>query len=244
MRQRITVAVLALFSVSVLLAQQTPRPNFEVASIKESKTGEHSGGVYFSPGGHLSAKNVPLHFLIANAWHVKSFQITGGPGWFDTTTWNIEAKGEGNPSPQQIMLMLQSLLEDRFQLKVQRRTVQHETYSLLAARTGAKLKATTKDCQAPGSSCDNWSANDNDISGEAITIEGFAGALAEALDLPVADQTGLQGRYDIKLHWAPSDTAEASIFTAIQEQLGLKLQSQKGPVEMLVIEHLEKPTEN
>ncbi len=227
------------FAVLLALgAQQQPRPKFEVAAIKESKTGAHNGGGYSSPGALYRAQNVPLHFLISRAYNVKTFQVTGGPPWVESVAWDIDAKGTGNPPREQLLLMLQSLLEERFQLQLRRQTADHSVYLLSIAKSGSRL--TPADCTADGASCDNWSSNNNDVKGDGVTMQDLADALAEALEMPVVDKTGIQGRFNLHLHWTPqsddgADVSSGSIFTVIQEQLGVRLESGKAPVDMLVI---------
>lgn len=123
----------------------------------------------------------------------------------------------------------------------------HSVYLLGVAKAGSRL--TPVDCTPDGASCDNWSSNSDDIKGDGISVQEFADALSEALDVPVIDKSGMNGRFNIHLHWTPqsddaADTSGSTIFTAIQEQLGLKLESGKAPIDTLVIEHVEKPGEN
>jgi uncharacterized protein (TIGR03435 family) len=223
-------------------AAQQERPKFDVASIKPVKPGAASWNLNLGHGRTI-AESIPLRMLIAMAWDLRLFQIEGGPGWVDGAAYDISAKSETDASDEQTALMLQSLLEDRFQLKVHHETKQHELYSLVLAKGGSKLKVSAP---ATNGGC-HWSPNQIDCS--ATEMSQFASGLSGLLELPVVDKTGLREKFDLKLQWTPSalngtDDAGASIFTAIQEQLGLKLESAKGPVEMLVIERIERPAEN
>ena len=247
---RTTIAVSFLAFYTVLPAQQTTRLKFDVASVKPSKPGVMSWSYNFTPGG-FTAENIPLSSLIVAAYHIKPFQLTGGPSWTTSARYDIAGKAEGKLTPEDRMQMVQSLLEDRFQLKLRHETKQHALYALLQAKNGSRLKASP--CRTGnGEKCGAWVTRENEISGNGITITQFADALSGTLDLPVIDETGLTGTFDIELKWTPAeaDAADAavalgpSIFTAIQEQLGLRLESQKGPVETLAIEHIERPAEN
>lgn len=197
----------------------------------------------------------------------RRMQIFGGPDWAKTDTWDIEASGSGAPIAQMYGPMLQKLLEDRFQLKIHRETRQLPVYILsTVAKGGSKLSATKEgSCipldlnnmqpPAPGAvRCGSASVRGNaartviDSHGQTLTALAAQGFHAD-LDRPVIDQTGLIGMFDIHLEFArdgapAGDLSAPSLFTAVQEQLGLKLTPDKGPVEVLVIDHLERPSEN
>jgi bla regulator protein BlaR1 len=193
--------------------------------------------------------------------------ISGGPSWINTERYAINAKAEGNPA--QAMMrgpMLRGLLEDRFQLKIRRETREVPIYVLTVARGGPKLKASREgSCPTPGPpagvSCPGsvWIARKglNMTVDQQATLDDFIRMLTQRLDRPVIDKTGIKGMFDFHLEFAPDETAGGtappdaatdpsgpSIFTAVQEQLGLKLESAKGPGEVLVIDHVEKPSEN
>ncbi len=248
----------------IAFAQDQPRPSFEVASVKPDSSASGNSGVRFTPG-RLNAENASLRFLITWAYNVRAFQLSGGPGWIDSAKYDIDAKVEGNASPAQIRLMLQTLLEERFKLTLRREMKEHALYELVVAKTGLKLKASGADCAAlaredPGggqrrSQCGAWSSNDTQLNGTKISMAQFVEGLSNFLDLPVIDKTGFAQNFDVHLEWTsddrgaapagpPGDAPGPGIFTAVQEQLGLKLQSAKGPVETLVIDHVEKPDAN
>jgi uncharacterized protein (TIGR03435 family) len=151
--------------------------------------------------------------------------------------------------PDQMRLMTQSLLEDRFRLKLRRRTEQRPAYIVSPARGGIKLRPSGADCStlanedsARGRTCGSWFASDEEFTGTKISMAQFMEWMADALERPVIDKTGFAADFDIHLKWGGD--AATSVFTAIGEQTGLKLSSGKGPVELLTVEHVEKPEEN
>jgi len=243
----------------IAFAQQPPWPAFEVASIKPNNTAANSSEIHFDPG-RLTAQNVPASFLIVWAWHVRMFQLSGGPGWINSEKFYIAAKSEGGASPAQVQLMMQTLLEERFKLQWHRETKEHPLYMLVPAKSGLKLRASTADCEALAREesagkpsrrqCGAWFSGHNQFTGTKISMSDFVEDLANLLDRPVVDKTGFTSDFDVHLEWTPDEqdnsdaTAGPAIFTALQEQLGLKLESGKGPVETLVIDHIEKPDAN
>ena len=286
--------VLGMAVVAIPLLSQTPgkaRPSFEVASIKPSDPGQRGGMIQNRPGGRMVIAGMPLRALMTFAYGVQDFQISGGPDWMRMNFWDIEARAEegsvpppaGPPdpnTPNPMALRLQSLLEDRFQLKIHRETRDLPIYELSIAKGGLKMKLS--DDQAPyqppergapppppiqpGGAMPRFSLRMGRGSMDAVAmgIPNIVQSFSSQLGRTVIDKTGLKGLYDIKLRWTPDNAAlgggpagpggpEAappidpngpSIFTAIQEQLGLKLDSTKGPVEVLVIDNVQKPTEN
>jgi uncharacterized protein (TIGR03435 family) len=238
-------------SLPIGFAQQAPppapRPSFDVASVKPS--GPDDSLMYrLQPGGRYLATGLTLKMLIANAYSVPNFVISGGPGWRDSDKYNIEAK-VGGPLPpwpdsnKELALMLQSLLEDRFKLAVHRETREETVYQLEVAKGGAKLRMANAD-EHPG-----FGMEPGRINSMAVPLQYLAGNLASVLGRPVIDKTGLDGKYSYTLTYTPDNAAPAdatgpSIFSALQEQLGLKLESTKGSVEVLVIDHVEKPSAN
>jgi bla regulator protein BlaR1 len=226
---------------------QAPRPSFEVASLKPS--GPNDRLMYrLEPGGRYLATGLTLKLLIANAYGVPELRISGGPGWRDSDKFNLEAKvGIQLPpwpdSQKQLSLMLQSLLEERFKLALHRETREEPVYELVAAKAGVKLK-TAKADESPGFQMDNGR-----IHSMAVPLDFLATNLAYLLGRTVIDKTGLAGKYSFTVTYMPDDAAPAdtdgpSLFTALQDQLGLKLESSKGPVELLVIDRVEKPDAN
>jgi uncharacterized protein (TIGR03435 family) len=249
---------------SCAFAQQQPGPAFEVASIKPNNTAPNNSEFHFD-GGRFTAENVSAGFLIVWAYQVRPFQISGGPGWINSQKFDIAAKPEGGALPRQMQLMMQSLLEERFKLQLHRETKEHPVYMLVPAKSGMKLRTSTADCEAlsredpPGQpsrrQCGAWFSGPNQFTGTKISMSAFVEDLANLLGRPVVDKTGFTSEFDVHLQWSPIEedkaeqdnsdaTASPAIFTALQEQLGLKLESGKGPVETLVIDRIEKPDAN
>ena len=216
-------------------------PAFEVASIKPNTSGEMSSRAGTRAGGRYIGSNMTLKGLVMQAYGLQHFQVTGGPGWSETDRYDINAKGEENVPERQIFLMLQSLLAERFKLKVHRETKESGIYSLVVGKNGVKLQPAA----GTGSS---FSVGNRKITAQGASTDDFARALTMQLGQPVVDKTGVTGKYDITLSWAPDaaavgagSDASPSIFTVIHEQLGLRLEPGKGPVEVLVIDSAEKP---
>jgi uncharacterized protein (TIGR03435 family) len=228
-----------------------PVPQFEVASVRPSSpdatkngSGSHSGN------GRLVMTNSTLKRCIMGAYGVGQNEIVGGPDWMDQDQFDIQAKAEQSTGDETLMKMLQALLADRFKLVVHRENKTIPAYVLGIAKNGPKMEKSE-----PGqSSSGNGRGH---LEGRNITMAGLAWRLGRKLDRPVIDRTGLQGEFNYKLDWTPEDVLAKkavqrdaalpdlpSIFVAIQQQLGLKLEPQKAPVETLVIDHAEKPTEN
>jgi len=239
---------------SLAQSAASARPEFEVASIKrQTFTGQGFVGIRLS-GNRLQAEHQSLGGLITYAYGIEGFQLSGGPPWVyssnlnDPEMYEVSAKAEGEtaPSPEQFRQMLKTLLTDRFQLNLHRETKDLPAYELVLAKTGSKLKDATADPNAQT----NW------ISGRAIerysakkrSMTDLAFVLRSQTGRPVLDKTGLTGRYDFELQWAPDppspDATAPSIFTAVQEQLGLKLESVRAPFDVWVIDHAEKPSGN
>jgi uncharacterized protein (TIGR03435 family) len=243
------LAVFLLLSATAL-AQTDARPEFEVASIKPNKSGSNAigGSGVCSSGGRVSVKNISLDSLIEQAYGIKEFQLLARPNWLASERFDIEAKSGSRNGHDDCKLMVQALLADRCKLLLHAETRQLPVYKLVEGRSGPKLHKVAAD--AP------LGAKIFDISrGQLITRGTSMSQLAEMLAMTgelenlVVDGTGLEGYYEFALEWTPSALAAdatpgPSLFTALQEQLGLKLESQKGPVEIFVIDHVEKPSQN
>ena len=258
-----TVLALAL-AAAALFAQSADRPKFDVAAIKPAE----SRGMMFVrplPGGRLTV-NAPVRLILMNAYSLQFSQVIGAPDWLSSEPYAIEAKADGNPTREQLMLMLQTLLEDRFQLKAHRESRELPIYALTVAKNGPKLPA-PKDggCTVPGTPptdaalppCGQvriaMSPAGVVMQGGRATMSELARVLAIPLSRPVVNRTSLAGNFDIRLQFTddgpgatppPPDAVNPTIFTAIQEQLGLRLEATKGSVEVLVIDHIERPTAN
>ena len=297
-RRRSTGFSIALAGTALVLAgaliAQAQGPAFEVASVRRNTSNEGFMGLQMQPGGRMTFTNVPVRMLITRAYGVQNFQIIGGPDWLTSERYDVTAKApEGNTSPDQLNVMLQSLLADRFKVALRRETRELPVYFLVKARQagqlGAALKPAAADCTAGrgrrGGAPPAAGAPRAGGAGAAapalapadcrfmmtpgrFTVAGqpignVTNALGIQLGRPVIDKTGLTGAYDFELTFMPEgrgmpvgppppgapelppiDPNAPSIFTAVQEQLGLKLESGRGPVEVLVIDSAERPVED
>jgi len=214
---------------------------FEVASIKPNPTGGGHSDTDVD-GNLLRMKNVTLKACITWAYRFTDSQISG-PDWLASERFDITAKTEsGPPKPE----MLAAVLEERFKLAVHRETKEMTEYALVVAKSGPKLKKVD-----PGEG--DTTSRRGHLTATRLSMNALARFLAGPnvrLGRPVVNKTGLDGVFDFNLDWTPEgaepkNDAPPSIFVALQEQLGLKLEAQKGPVEVLVVDHVEKaPTEN
>jgi uncharacterized protein (TIGR03435 family) len=266
---RVAASVIALLGCVIagalaprLIAFAQERPAFEVASVRPNRSGERGERRSFPAGGGFTATSASLKYLLKAAYRVEDFQISGAPGWFDSDRFDIEAKAAGDPPRAQVLSMLQSLLADRFKLALHRETRELPVYDLVVAKSGPKFKERSCVGQpGPDNPCGGFTVSlvRGELMGRVVPTREFAEALTTLLNRTVLDKTALTGNYDFDLHWTPDgstihgpgdpdapppDPNGPSIFTAVQEQLGLELKSAKGPVEMLVIDSAEKPDAN
>lgn len=248
-----------MISACTLCAQpaSSPSPKFEVASIKPADPNVNGFRIQTAPGGRFMASGVTAKFLIQQAYGVRDFQVVGGPGWMDTARFEISAKAEDGTENDRDgnSLRLRALLADRFQLRFTRETREMPIYHLVVAKSGPKMTVSATGAEARSMSMGRGRLN---VKGAGTAM--LAVQLSQTLGRTVLDQTGLAANfYDFKLEWSPegqplgpkdgdapppNESTGPTLFTALQEQLGLKLESAKGPVEVLVIERIEKPTEN
>jgi uncharacterized protein (TIGR03435 family) len=264
-------------------AADAPLPSFEVASIKPNHTGGR-GRFFSTPDpGRLTATNVTTKMVIEFAYNVKDFQLSGGPGWINSESYDINAKLEDSATEEsqklpederrdKIRLMMQSLLADRFKLTLTHEKKELPIYALVLAKGGPKLTPTAytppdpngpKPSGPPQNGPQLMLSIRGKISAVAAPMSGLADILALLPDLGdrlVVDQTGIKGEYDFTLEFTPEnvtpkgpqsmesapppDPSAPSIFTALQDQLGLRLESTKGSVDTIVIDHIEEPSEN
>jgi uncharacterized protein (TIGR03435 family) len=289
----VTAPLVLGFVIAPPILAQSPPPtaavplSFEVASIKPNHSGDMRMGISFQPGRFVG-NGLTAKFLIGFAYDVRDFQVTGGPSWISSDKFDIDAKepdgfteGLQKLPPDQrhekLELMIQSLLTDRFGLKVSHGTKELPVYALVIAKNGLKFQESK-----PGDTYPNgmkgrdgrplghggmMSMGPGQLTGQGVPITFLVQQLSQQLGRKVLDQTGLTGIYDLTLKWTPDqrpaamfqgpppggpapdstpppDTSGPSVFTALQEQLGLKLEATKGPVEILIIDHIEQPSEN
>ena len=236
-------------------------PSFEVATIKPSKPDEQ-GKAFLVRGNRFQTINTTLGEMMSFAYGVHSKQVINAPAWAATDKFDIDAKpdGEGAPSDKQWKSMLRKLLVERYMLTFHRDKKELSVYVLSVAKTGPKLSKSDGDPNGlPGLF---FRGGLGDLHVTNANMADFSSLMQESvLDRPVLDQTGLAGRFDFTLKWTPDDSqfagmgakippptdsanAPPNLYTAIQEQIGLKLDATKAPAEVLVIDHVEKPSEN
>jgi uncharacterized protein (TIGR03435 family) len=262
----IAAAILAGTAVGQSPATRPKFDQFDVASIKPTPSGDLNGGrwIRMQSLDQFSAKNHSLKTLIAAAYSLNPRGISGGPSWSDSEHFDISAKTPGGvrPSLNEQMQMLRQLLAEHFQLTFHREKKELSLYELTIARGGPKMKESTV---SPDATPEGPPPLIFVVSPQLIRLPGRSATMAElasvmqraALDHPVVDRTGLSARYDFDLEWTPDDTQFGGAFprpaddagkpdlvAALQQQLGLRLAAAKGPVDVLVIDRVERPSQN
>jgi uncharacterized protein (TIGR03435 family) len=259
---------LLIAGVPALLSQEA-KPAFAVASVKPDTSGKVDH--YFRMGGvSVSMTNQTLKNMMLWAWRIHDFQLIGGPGWIEKDRYDVAAKAPADANLQQRQLMVQSLLEDRFRLALHREIKELPIYNLTLAKSGLRIQPIKNgsciepDPKNPGFApgktlmdyCGSGGFGKGLMEGSSATMTELAESLSNVVVRTVVNKTGVEGRFRYQVEFAPEGTSTAenggppppadapSIFTAIQEQLGLKLDSARGPVEVLVIDRAEKPSAN
>jgi uncharacterized protein (TIGR03435 family) len=259
-----TVAVFAmlLLAADILAAQASPPPPaFEVATIKPVTSTPKSARFIVMQGPHrFVEKDYTLKLLIAAAYNLNPKAVSGGPSWIESEHYDIVAltPGEAQPSHDQQMAMLRTLLAERFKLAFHHEPKVFSIYALEIAKGGSKLKPSTAPATDQPTLISTVYPQRILMPARNASMVDFVSVLQRAiLDRPVVDKTGLMGRFDFNLEWAPdesqfggdvgaapTDTPVPPFFTAIQQQLGLKLQATQGPIETIVVDHAEPPSAN
>jgi len=246
------VAVGALLSVPASGGgQTTAQPAFEAATVKAAAPNNRTR-INFQPGGRFTATSMALKTLLSVAYDLREFQIAGGPSWLTSDRYDITAKAESpSATTRDMVVMLQTLLTERFRLALHWETKELPVYELTVDNGGLKFTASdaTKERSLDG--------GNGRALGAKVTMDTLSQFLSMQLGRTVIDRTGATGAYDIALTWVPdtnpasaspdnprADTPGPSIFTAVQEQLGLKLMSRRGPVPSIVIDRAERPAAN
>jgi uncharacterized protein (TIGR03435 family) len=244
--------------LSAALCLYAQAPAFEAASIKPSAPETQGSGINIS-AARIHIINSSLKFCVEMAYDVKEFQVTGGPGWTGSERYDIDAVAGAPFHDGSFRAMLQTLLAERFGLATHRETQERSGYALVVTRGGAKLQPPGED---PSILFGRTPSGDATLKGATLTMAQLATALARRLGSTVLDQTGIEGRYNVSLQWTPDPTVEQmmtkggapapstdavsgpSIFAALEETLGLKLEARKVPVEIIVIDRANRPTGN
>ena len=262
MVRKITLAALVLSASGGLAQSPAPRSDsFEVATIKPVPIDAKAGRYIIMQGTHrFVEKDYTLKLLIAAAYNLNPRAISGGPDWIESDHYDILAvtPGELRPTHDQQMSMLRTLLADRFQLTFHREQKEFSIYALEVTKSGPKLKASTAPPDDPPALISTVYPQRILLPARNVTMGDLVSMMQRAiLDRPVVDRTGLTGRYDFDLEWAPDETQfggevppasseapSAPLFSAIQQQLGLRLEATRGPVEALVVDKAERPSAN
>jgi bla regulator protein blaR1 len=236
-------------------------PKYEVASIKPNTDNDFRFAFRIQPDGSLAATGITLKRLMMTAYNAQGFRIVGGPDWVASSRWDLQAKPNRVALPEEVRQMLRTLLEDRFRLRTHAESRKMPVYELAVDSKGSKLPRVKDSETEPVVRVATGS-----IQLTKATPATFASQLSYALGQPVIDKTGLSGEFDFALEWTPETGEDGgpttaglppgakvqpastpdgpSIFTAIPEQLGLRLKSARGPVEVTVIDAAQMPTAN
>lgn len=250
------LSLAALTGLVCILACAQTKLAFEVASIRPSDPGAQGGIIRPLAGGQTYiANNVPVRLIIKLMYKVTDNQISGGPDWMNTDRYDIRARAERPCNSDELHEMFKTLLADRFGLRFHTETREMPLLALVVDKAGHKMKVSEREhaFEIPVKP-----AGRGRISGERVPMGYFAWFLAQQLNRPVADKTGLDGFYDFQFEWAPEPLAGIvvppgperalpdgpDLFTALRQQLGLRLENQRGPVPVMIIDHLEKPSSN
>jgi uncharacterized protein (TIGR03435 family) len=232
----------ALPSIFILMAAHAlaQAPAFEAATIKPSKA-EPGHTSSHSRTGMIMLSGQTLKGLVCSAYQVKDFQVTGGPKWLDQDRYDVNAKAEGAAQGEQLQQMLQTLLADRFQLVIHHEQKIAPAYALVLVKSGLKIKPVEA---AEGS---NSHGGNGELTVKGMTMADLANYLSRRVGAPVADLTGTAGAFDYKLVWSTEgdkDDSQAALFSALQSELGVKVESRKLPMDLIVVDKAEKPSEN
>lgn len=253
--------MVVLMFLSSTLAFSQEAPSFEVADVRVNKSGELRMAVDMSPGGKLMVRNAPMKVILMLAYHVRGESLTGAPAWIESDRFDIVAKAPEIASPDQMRRMLQTLLAERFNLAVHTDQKIGPAYALTVGKAGPKLQATEDGLLSEqGCRLAEGIPGQKHMLCKHTTIALLADSLQEMAPrdflVPVVDQTGLKGAYTFRLDWTPTARANEAasgpdpatgptLFDAVESQLGLKLESRKLPLPVIVIDRLNRvPRDN
>jgi uncharacterized protein (TIGR03435 family) len=273
MTTRLGLLLVGLAVAALPLAAQSDAPRFDVASVKPNLGSSGTSTWSLLPSGRFAATNSELRMLIFNAYGVTPDRLLGGPDWIKSDRFDILASTAPGASESTMLTMLQALLADRFKLVLRREARETAVYSLVIAENDGRVEKALRpvDCKASpteskaavGKVASRCSAllmrqpgtGMSAYQSEGVTLNELANTLSRRVGRPVINRTGLAGEFQFELSWlqdlqagaaaAPAPANDGpTLFTALQDQLGLKLESGRGPVEFLVIESVERPTPN
>lgn len=245
------VAALILVAAGAVCGQA-----FEVVSVKPTADLEREPiGLFTYAGGRIRATNYALRQLIQDAYDLEDFRVVGGPRWIDEDRFNVEAVPPASsassrwapanfksPPNAEMRRMMQTLLADRFQLKAHKENRMERVYVLVTAKGGHKLKAPKSTAAQPFVSFLR-----NGLSGQNATMDQLAARLASILRRPVTNKSGVEGHFDFLIDYPPDDAGSdhtVRLMRALQDQIGLKLETEPGSIEVLVVDSAQKPSAN
>jgi uncharacterized protein (TIGR03435 family) len=254
MPHRIARSLIGVVVAAAAFSQAQAPTEFEVASVRPNTANDRIVTINVGPGDRFAARGYTLVLLMQRAYGVMDWNVTGGPGWIRTDRYDVAAKANvvGNLTEEQLRPMLQRLLAERFKLRLHRASKEMAGYALVVGKGGPKLKVSADSEPHP----DTFRMRGGELSGQGITMEDFARYVGGKLGLVAVDKTGLKGVYDFNVKWReepdssvlpgddPREALRATVFSALREQLGLKITPQKITVQMLVIDSVEKASEN
>jgi uncharacterized protein (TIGR03435 family) len=248
---RIASSLTGLIAAAAFTQAQAPT-GFEVAAVKPNLANDRLVSIRVGPGGVFNARGYTLVLLIQRAYGVMGWNVSGGPGWIHTGRYDVAAKAnvQGNLTEAELQPMLAKLLADRFKLKLHHSSTQTSGYALEVAKGGPNLRPAADGEEHQ----DTFRLTGIGMSGQGISMRNLARFFGGKLGLIMVDETGLTGRYDLKVDWKidtdrpaadfpgadPREPLRAAAFEALETQLGLKAVSKKVTLEMLVIDHVEK----
>jgi bla regulator protein blaR1 len=242
-------------SIALLVLQafgQPSVPSFGAASVKPSKVNTESSSWNSRPG-YLVMKNQTLITCIQIAYALKADQVAGGPKWIDSDRFDIEARAAGPAKDPELLAMLRALVAERFQLKLHRGSKLVDGYAMVIAKNGLRIR----EAEGSGPQRMNWTRGR--LTAERASMPKLAETLARMTGMPVVDITGVPGEFSYKLEWNPeADQAAAipgatigrpvpiseTLFPVLQQELGIRLEHRKAPIDVLTIDKAEKPSEN
>jgi uncharacterized protein (TIGR03435 family) len=222
-------------------ASHAQTPEFDVASVKASRSDSERGSIQMAKGS-LTMANAPLRRIVSAAFGISEDRdpyLLAGPGWMAAERNDVAAKFPAATSADQVRLMLQALLKERFGMKFHRETREVPAYVLVVAKSGLKARP------AAEGSAGGFNRRQGHLESRSATMAALADKLSQQSDRPVVDKTAVRGSYEFTVDWTPDELqsdgqAGPSLFTAIEEQLGLKLEARKEPMEIVVVDYAEK----
>ncbi len=242
MRARVVCFIACFIAASWFVSSiQGQTPEFDVASVKASHSDSEKGSIQMAKGS-LAIANAPLRKIVGVAFGIgedRDAYLLAGPGWMVEQRYDVAATFPPATSAGEVRLMLQALLKERFAMKFHRETRDVPAYVLVVSKSGLKARP------AAEGSAGGFNRRSGHLETRSATMAGMADKLSQQSDRPVVDKTAVQGAYEFTLDWTPDELqsdgqAGPSLFTAIEEQLGLKLEARKEPMQVVVVDYVEK----